>query len=160
MLSHKVYISFNSRTPCGVRQDLQTEKITADKVSIHAPRAGCDDRKSQIIRANNKFQFTHPVRGATPTYAGIYEVEQTFQFTHPVRGATVDFTRLNVLSNVSIHAPRAGCDTNKSKPYKTLTSFNSRTPCGVRLIWIEILSLRFTFQFTHPVRGATEAHNT
>ena len=35
---------------------------------------------------------------------------------------------------VSIHAPRAGCDVAMSKTVEILRRFNSRTPCGVRLI--------------------------
>ena len=55
---------FNSRTPCGVRlkDNLQTEEAT-------------------------KFQFTHPVWGATWTEY-IHPANAAFQFTHPVWGAT------------------------------------------------------------------------
>ena len=36
--------------------------------------------------------------------------EGLFQFTHPGRGATEGFYRLSVEDQVSIHAPREGCD--------------------------------------------------
>ena len=58
-----------------------------------------------------------------------------FQFTHPGRGAT----RITILSygsaEVSIHAPREGCD-------------DTRTPAQLEAM---------KFQFTHPGRGATPA---
>ena len=66
-----------------------TRTLCKLSVSIHAPRVGCDDKKSAIIRANNKFQFTHPVWGATGLVSPL-EVAKPFQFTHPVWGATGD----------------------------------------------------------------------
>ena len=34
--------------------------------------------------------------------------------------------------DVSIHAPRVGCDPNPLYPHQLYARFNSRTPCGVR----------------------------
>ena len=79
-------------------------------VSIHAPRAGCD---SKLLD-----------KGAM-----LY----MFQFTHPVRGATQSTDRGQGRQDVSIHAPRAGCDQTGFDPNAQVSSFNSRTPCGVRL---------------------------
>ena len=59
----------------------------------------------------------------------------SFQFTHPVRGATVLSETSHLTIEVSIHAPRAGCDDIIGK-HKQDTD---------------------KFQFTHPVRGATES---
>ena len=79
---------------------------------------------------------------------------------------------------VSIHAPREGCDCNCPRSVQRTASFNSRTPGGVRLSrpWHPLeqgeVSIhapregcdesgylthvgRYTFQFTHPGRGAT-----
>ena len=56
-----------------------------------------------------------------------------FQFTHPGRGATDYLTYAPVKVEVSIHAPREGCD-----DYEIVAPL-----CKV------------TFQFTHPGRGAT-----
>ena len=146
-------------------------------VSIHAPRVGCD-AQPRIDGRCLWFQFTHPVWGATIDGAdGIYLLTQ-FQFTHPVWGATASrvawvsgIARFNsrtpcgvrpiachsltVSSQVSIHAPRVGCDSKSCSvgirycPFQfthpvwgatdslplahcELASFNSRTPCGVR----------------------------
>ena len=58
------------------------------RVSIHAPREGCDGDMWYNASARELFQFTHPVRGAT-TFFLYTRIALAFQFTHPVRGATV-----------------------------------------------------------------------
>ena len=81
--------------------------------------------------------------------------------------------------NISIHAPRVGCDFQAVGLHDGLRNFNPRTPCGVRLSYLEPLKrlsdisihaprvgcdshlwqhgpvARRTFQSTHPVWGAT-----
>ena len=116
---------FNSRTPGGVRPDADcknpevlkfqfthpgrgaTEYKTAydelHGVSIHAPREGCDARRDTRSIFSIAFQFTHPGRGATLAF-DISSFQSGFQFTHPGRGAP------SGNGNVSIHAPREGCD--------------------------------------------------
>ena len=78
------------------------------------------------------FQSTHPVRGATRltrfrlttrenfnprTPCGVRPKSHSpflrvglFQSTHPVRGATMVKDALDECEDISIHAPRAGCD--------------------------------------------------
>ena len=68
-------------------------------------------RFTQVLQAPVvKFQFTHPVWGATRIRRTL-KTHRQFQFTHPVWGAT--------------HSRSPG-----RAPYGC---FNSRTPCGVRL---------------------------
>ena len=78
--------SFNSRTPCGVRQWANRTLGSRKRVSIHAPRVGCDPICYETFR------------------------RYMFQFTHPVWGATSDLASDANLTVVSIHAPRVGCD--------------------------------------------------
>ena len=101
------------------------------------------------------FQFTHPGKGATlacfrscvplgrfnsrtlgrvrHSDCGHYEGVFGFQFTHPGKGATpIEFSRDGV-TDVSIHAPWEGCDTE-----------GEGSPKGGK-----------RFQFTHPGKGAT-----
>ena len=58
-----------------------------------------------------EFQFTHPGRGATYKTLAYSLLCLMFQFTHPGRGATKK-KLMDLLQNseVSIHAPREGCD--------------------------------------------------
>ena len=80
-----------------------------------------------------KFQFTHPVWGAT-TVSKLLGHKDMFQFTHPVWGATAG----------DLYYPK-------------YESFNSRTPCGVRHLAKGAQTMLGLFQFTHPVWGATTA---
>ena len=58
-------MSFNSRTPGGVRLEGRRTIINAVDVSIHAPREGCDEEAGLNPALALGFQFTHPGRGAT-----------------------------------------------------------------------------------------------
>ena len=124
--------SFNPRTPRGVRLNrLYTELLTALFQSTHPARGATycqrsfdrwhpcfnprtprgvrrsDDIYQMII---NVFQSTHPARGATGTLTKCFKANLPFQSTHPARGATSP-RRIQVRHlRVSIHAPRAGCD--------------------------------------------------
>ena len=102
-----------------------------------------------------EFQFTHPARGATtePTEFSLDKME--FQFTHPARGATRQTMRRVQAFDVSIHAPRTGCDRSGGGSRLEDLSFNSRTPHGVRHVDNLLAKVSPVFQFTHPARGAT-----
>ena len=57
---------------------------------------------------------------------------------------------------VSIHAPREGCDYRLRGITRRPLRFNSRTPGGVRRVRaLTPSALDVKFQFTHPGRGAT-----
>ena len=101
--------SFNSRTPGGVR--LRTEEFRRDntRVSIHAPREGCDLIRCTYYYATPCFNSRTP---GGVRHRGIYIGD--------------------ILDDVSIHAPREGCDPRESAGRRRLRSFNSRTPGGVR----------------------------
>ena len=108
-------ISFNSRTPGGVRQVGKQARGTSQAVSIHAPREGCDNDGYLTHIGRYTFQFTHPGRGATYLYEAAC-VGDKFQFTHPGRGATYLARSETSVQRVSIHAPREGCDILATKP--------------------------------------------
>ena len=101
-----------------------------------------------------------------------------FQFTHPGRGATGIIVRTSNEGQVSIHAPREGCDFRLTSGLVSLRAFqfthpgrgathlcdksslcircfNSRTPGGVRRRSTLPYDQDAEFQFTHPGRGAT-----
>ena len=170
---------FNSRTPCGVRRGEERKGFGVVQVSIHAPRAGCDTISLLRSPVRQEFQFTHPVRGATiqrydsPSSPGLVSIHapragcdnklraclrRAYVSIHAPRAGCdnvkEDSTKLEV--SVSIHAPRAGCDIRDRIYELQPTGFNSRTPCGVRPLVYDGSTLATWFQFTHPVRGATE----
>ena len=123
---------FNSRTPCGVRLATPITEPRSVQVSIHAPRAGCD-RLSDLAVKDNRVSIHAP-------RAGCDNEQDTRANHHPV----------------SIHAPRAGCDRQSLAGAAHQHGFNSRTPCGVRPSTKTRRMWKMEFQFTHPVRGATE----
>ena len=168
---------FNSRTPGGVRQtglssllEIRTFQFTHPgrgatswpfydgdgvHVSIHAPREGCDPAVPIASPNASKFQFTHPGRGATSWDITGWRPRSWFQFTHPGRGATATGDAYTTRYDVSIHAPREGCDLATCVSKIASRSFNSRTPGGVRHEDYRNYTINFLFQFTHPGRGAT-----
>ena len=68
-----ILAGFNSRTPCGVRRWKQRGAWAEKRVSIHAPRAGCDICLDFEVFHPTMFQFTHPVRGATAMLKGTHK---------------------------------------------------------------------------------------
>ena len=78
-----------------------------------------------------------------------------FQSTHSLRSATADAQREIERKRVSIHALLAECDRNTRPLQSSRTSFNPRTPCGVRQGYRCSRASSMTFQSTHSLRSAT-----
>ena len=83
--------------------------------------------------------------------------DDKFQSTRPVRGATQRPSRCRHRLTVSIHAPRAGRDMMRSPRLGIFARFNPRAPCGARLVTAMVMWSKTTFQSTRPVRGATSS---
>ena len=128
-----IFHGFQSTHPARGATDSTIQITVTTTISIHAPREGCDSGRycqnhrfsgdfnprtprgvrplaDEITVWNEKFQSTHPARGATGLSLMTASTNTQFQSTHPARGAT---------------RPRSlggDCDIN----------FNPRTPRGVR----------------------------
>ena len=146
-------------------------------VSIHAPREGCDLLLVVMAFARCLCFNSRTPGGVRPATQATFSRASRFQFTHPGRGATIGQTKPQVPYDVSIHAPREGCDGRMCVYISPPRRFNSRTPGGVRrvrslIILTTIVSIHAPregcdgtfevdgesvelFQFTHPGRGAT-----
>ena len=107
--------------------------VSDECISIHAPREGCDPLPTRAVITVVQFQSTHPVRGATRSKSTTSMCAMRFQSTHPVRGATYNAMQTADKVDISIHAPREGCD--------GLAAYAAQGD--------------YQFQSTHPVRGAT-----
>ena len=94
--------------------------------------------------------------GVRPLCAAFVAGDREFQSTHPVWGATCGYIRVEVVRDISIHAPRVGCDEMAQVSSIPPGNFNPRTPCGVRLEPPLFFGGWIGFQSTHPVWGATE----
>ena len=80
-----------------------------------------------------------------------------FQSTHPVRGATPVRAVTTVPTQISIHAPREGCDRIFQTGSVQIGVFQSTHPVrgATRVAFNRVLTC--SFQSTHPVRGATRS---
>ena len=77
------------------------------------------------------FQFTHPGRGATwLIYSTL--LYPSVSIHAPREGCDLIVAWIEGKHIVSIHAPREGCDIPFLHRLKSVRSFNSRTPGGVR----------------------------
>ncbi len=83
------------------------------------------------IKDTDQFQSTHSLRSATQ-FRSKLGVMFGFQSTHSLRSATSPTFGEGVKETVSIHALLAECDHSRSLVEKEISSFNPRTPCGVR----------------------------
>ena len=83
---------FNPRTPRGVRQYAGADLEAIEKISIHAPREGCDYYKSKRPSWSRYFNPRTP-RGVRLTGISRGDNIAKFQSTHPARGATANFTK-------------------------------------------------------------------
>ena len=126
--------NFNPRTPCGVRRVDGVALTAAYAISIHAPLAGCDVSVLFLSTAHDRFQSTHPLRGATIQRAGLAAFLARFQSTHPLRGATLRSHRQRRQGRFQSTHPLRGATPNCRPSRKTQRDFNPRTPCGVRPI--------------------------
>ena len=102
------------------------------------------------------FQFTHPGRGATGLERKFVRHNRLFQFTHPGRGATISGQISGLEYEVSIHAPREGCDYTPVMSTRPLRLFQFTHPGrGATPLEVQLMQANVEFQFTHPGRGAT-----
>ena len=123
---------FNPRTPCGVRLWTRLHSRSVTCISIHAPRAGCDSDPASRPSHRAHFNPRTPCGVRRCRSRPTRRSRRTFQSTHPVRGATRSRAEDQAGQDISIHAPRAGCDAARRTLSAVSAHFNPRTPCGVR----------------------------
>ena len=146
---------FNPRTPCGVRHYAIKGMYNMVGISIHAPLAGCDNVRAELlVNTLHNFNPRTPcgvrqvVAASTPEYADI-------SIHAPLAGCDANGDYFSLVTDISIHAPLAGCDFQPSSVILTQVYFNPRTPCGVRRMASLPSKVTSLFQSTHPLRGAT-----
>ncbi len=106
------------------------------------------------VNAANIFQSTHPVRGATG-HAPLTEMTPQISIHAPREGCDFGMGAVPQQPHISIHAPREGCDI---PPWwfvagSRISIHAPREGCD-RPVSHPVRS-RKVFQSTHPVRGAT-----
>ena len=127
------YNNFNPRTPRGVRPLIMDAFIANANFNPRTPR-GVRRTTGVYLGIPQRFQSTHPARGAT---IGIPAGHNPLLYFNPrtPRGVRRYLTAtLDAQTSISIHAPREGCDES---------ACGCSRPGG-------------RFQSTHPARGATD----
>ena len=127
-----VHAGFQSTYPVrGATEWLRCRRRCAP-ISIHVPRAGCDDCRVNTAFSISDFNPRTPC-GVRRNVRDVIRDEIGFQSTYPVRGATIGRSTAGTGAHISIHVPRAGCDAFRRIFAFARRDFNPRTPCGVRL---------------------------
>ena len=127
-----INLSFNSRTPGGVRHRFNPFRLLAYQFQFTHPGRGATYKEN--ISGESSYSFNSRTPGGVRRLMEVeLRLHSEFQFTHPGRGATDGRYRLPPLVGVSIHAPREGCDRSGYRQDQATKPF----------------------QFTHPGRGAT-----
>ena len=146
-------IRFQSTHPMRGATGVEGKGLPHERISIHAPHAGCDrppfrpqpraynfnPRTPCGVRRQGGCGELDPVYFNPRTPCGVRLVLNmetgaltAFQSTHPMRGATSSTSMPFASNSISIHAPHAGCDIPARQPVPESPYFNPRTPCGVR----------------------------
>ena len=135
--------------------DYDTVKVDESvEISIHAPLAGCDAAQTCEAAIKNRFQSTHPLRGATMVLED-GKLGEEISIHAPLAGCDQLIPAATDAIIISIHAPLAGCDMITDGIPVDEIDFNPRTPCGVRHMQPPVTMDELLFQSTHPLRGAT-----
>ena len=99
-------------------------------ISIHAPRVGCDPSFSLSDFLGLDFNPRTPGGVRQPLLCMLYPNIE-FQSTHPGWGATLPRLVTWTIRQISIHAPRVGCDrsTVKAPRCKIISIHAPRVGC-------------------------------
>ena len=147
---------FNPRTPRGVRREVLDNGVVVHGNSNPRTPRGVRPRRKGLHWITDRFQSTHPARGATAGSWPTTSPNANFNPRTPRGVRRPGAGRLHHQMPISIHAPREGCDgIGVPAGHDPLLHFNPRTPRGVRLGPQMILTRPPVFQSTHPARGAT-----
>ena len=123
---------FQSTHPARDATNICSTGATAQPISIHASREGCDPT-SYCQRQNQRHFNPRIPRG----------MRLRFQYS--------DWK----LKMISIHASREGCDVLDCLTSSIVSYFNPRIPRGMRPPTLFISLPKLVFQSTHPARDAT-----
>ena len=133
--------------------------VDVGHVSIHAPHAGRDPRAARRTQAAFCFNPRAPC-GARPFALNYSDKHHEFQSTRPMRGATFSFCCVPLCT--LCFNPRAPCGARRKHRCRrtAVRCFNPRAPCGARRYTRSRVLLRWAFQSTRPMRGATASRTS
>ena len=145
---------FNPRTPRGVRQCPISSFATLSDFNPRTPRGVRPTYWVSSPSFSVKFQSTHPARGATSS--GIFCcVFCNISIHAPREGCDtaghVDILRIDI---ISIHAPREGCDDLRSGFFglNTISIHAPREGCDIKAAYTAALAVYFNPRTPRGVR--------
>ena len=149
------YQAFQSTRPAWGATDEMVSWEQGVFISIHAPRMGRDHVVPIILLPPFDFnpRAPHGARLGLPVNTPM--TQGKFQSTRPAWGATKPPRPGRRDMSISIHAPRMGRDTNRTKKSAPRRYFNPRAPHGARHLMMVPRCTRLIFQSTRPAWGAT-----
>ena len=149
--------SFNPRAPRGARPQVVSLMSPSWTVSIHAPRAGRDDRADHGGRALN-VSIHAPRAGRDGPLPSRKASRYCFNPRAPRGARPRRWSTCAPWDMVSIHAPRAGRDAGRIRQgLRWYVSIHAPRAGRDQMNWCAHVSER-AFQSTRPARGATR-HN-
>ena len=107
---YAVVKGFQSTHPVWGATQTDCTGVVAYRISIHAPRVGCDAAFAKLNPGLKLISIHAPRVGCDRSMANPTGSQSGFQSTHPVWGATFFGQKLYGKLKISIHAPRVGCD--------------------------------------------------
>ena len=162
---------FNPRSPCGERHHYVNGKSSPNEISTHAPHAGSDEAKPQLLERMSisthaphagsdvpfrcsyhwylLFQPTLPMRGATGLMRHLRACRE-FQPTLPMRGATVTDIEAALANTISTHAPHAGSDDLRSARVHERRISTHAPHAGSDWVSIDKIERQFNFNPRSP----------
>ena len=144
-------IRFQSTHPLRGATIFEPHTKKGERISIHAPLAGCDDVKQETGIAVDVFQSTHPLRGAT--FLELNSDNKPFNF-NPRTPCGVRRAAFFGRNSSEYFNPRTPCGVRPRAGISAdqAWNFNPRTPCGVRRLSSSFNCTGLRFQSTHPLR--------
>ena len=123
---------FNPRPPRGGRRHTDKASMQANKISIHAPREGGDQRV-QPGSDRSKISIHAPREGGDPAFRSTVHHGPPYFNPRPPRGGRPRHAGApDGLPAISIHAPREGGDAGGKDGCLRSCDFNPRPPRGGR----------------------------
>ena len=108
------------------------ENLAAAVISIHAPLAGCDCLDAFACLDDSDFNPRTPCGVRPSAQASLMTSWANFNPRTPCGVRLVQGVSERTYTDISIHAPLAGCDSSRPQRWRGTRNFNPRTPCGVR----------------------------
>ena len=134
--------------------DTEVKTLCTLTISTHTSRVGCDAALPAAFVVSADF-YSHIPCGMWQKMRNILVHIVRFLLTHPVWDVTFVQISLNLMTLISTHTSRVGCDPRSGRNSPHRIHFYSHIPCGMWQVYGYIFASIFWFLLTHPVWDVT-----